>query len=134
MLAVRRNEILRDGCVVGFYRQHVSEDVTLAQVTPLFDSECSALLRQLNLPKVFKYIWISDIAIKPAWRRKGIASEIINSYADGALIACAMGSGSLGRMRMRHQNRIAFYESLGFSVVLGLKHDYAFRYGKKKEA
>lgn len=137
MLVVKRNEILNeDGCVVGFYKQHKSDHVTSDQILDLFKEEvgCTRVLLKMRLPSSFEYIWISDIAVRPKWRRKGIATRLIDSVCGAnTLVACALGSGSLGNMRMRHDDRVTFYKSIGFKVIFGSKHDYAFRYGQKEK-
>lgn len=126
MVEIKRNRIVCDGVEVGFYRRYVTPDVNLNCVLSLFDTECQKAICGLKLPPRFDYIWVSDIAVKPAWRRQGIASRVLNLEKD-ALIACAPGSGSFGKMRINHEARLAFYANLGFTIIEGKRHDFAFK-------
>jgi GNAT superfamily N-acetyltransferase len=133
MLAIKQNRIVQEGIVVGYYRHHKARNCTLQRIEGLFDAQCSAAIRKLDLPEVFDYVWLADIAVKPKWRRTGIATRVIDLVAtDTTLIACGIGSGSLGNMRMRHTDRVQFYKDLGFKIVFGKHYDYAFRFGTGK--
>ena len=131
MLAIKKNQIIQEGIVVGYYRHYKCRGCDLTRIEDLFDADCMDVIRKFGLPKTFDYLWLSDIAIKPKWRRTGIASKVIEKVAtENTLIACGIGSGSLGNMRMRHEHRVQFYQSLGFEIVFGNQYDYAFRFGK----
>ena len=133
MIEIKRQKIYLDGAHVGFFHQFRTEDVELRSILGMFDSACVEAICRLNLPKKLNYTWISDIAVKPEWRRQGIARKVVEGIAlPNTLVACAPGSGSKGHMRMNHTERLAFYRDLGFSIVVGTKHDYAFYYGKKE--
>jgi GNAT superfamily N-acetyltransferase len=135
MLEVKRKKLYLDGVHIGFFEQCRTEDVNLSAILDMFSDDCKVVLKTAPLPRRFHYTWISDIAIKPKWRRQGIASEVMAMIATpNTLVACAPGSGSAGRMRMNHEDRLAFYRKIGFTLVVGTKHDYAFKfYGKKED-
>ena len=131
MLEIQGQRIMLDGSCVGFYRHHKTPSVPITNVMGLFDSDCQAAIKSLTKTRrVIDYVWISDIAVRPKWRRQGIGSRILEKVgrAPGTLLACAPGSGVEGGMRMKHRNRLAFYRSLGFTIVEGDKHDYAFKF------
>lgn len=131
MLEIQGQRIILDGVCVGFYRHHKTPSVPISNVIGLFDKRCQAAIKSLTKDtKVVDYVWISDIAVKPKWRRQGIGSRVLEKVgkAPGTLLACAPGSGVMGKMRMKHADRLSFYRSLGFKVIVGDKHDYAFRF------
>lgn len=134
MLEIKGHRIVMDGVDVGIYKHHKTPSVSINHVLSMFSPECRAAIRSVATgTKVIDYIWLSDIAVGPSWRRQGIASKVIRMVAKpGTLIACAPGSGVENGMRMNHQQRLEFYKALDFTIVEGVRHDYAFLFTKRR--
>lgn len=131
MLEIRGQRILLRGMVVGVYCHYKSLSIPSKQVLSMFDPMCCRVIRKMTKRHpVINYVWVSDIAIRPKWRRQGLASQVLNRVSDNprTLVACAPGSGVKGGMRMNAESRLDFYRSLGFTLVIGDKHDYAFKF------
>ena len=130
MLEIKGQRILLDGLVVGIYNHFKTPSVPTRQILEMFDDECGkAIKKVVQRRSLIDYVWVSDIAIRPKWRRQGLATRVLDKVSKpGTLVACAPGSGVKGGMRMKAAERLEFYQALGFTIVYGTKHDYAFRF------
>lgn len=74
----------------------------------------------VNLPKVFNYVWIEDLFVKPDFRRQGIARKAIELLEKpNTLIALFPGNALRKYEGLSHHDRISMYKRLGFNFHIG---------------
>jgi hypothetical protein len=128
-----REEVREDGKTIADMDFDVEENQTKEDVISYFidmdkDDPVIRYLKGLKLPKIFTYIWIQLLRIKPNQRGEGRGSEIINtlamSHPPGSLMALAVGEISSGKTGSSLNKVKEFYQQNGFNLVRSKDGEY----------